>query len=152
MSNVIRPDIVPGAPVWIADPRSPAQPAESRGVFVAAQYGSRGPGRNAITGFGMYQVDLALHRQFRVSDHLGLDARLEGSTRSITRTLGIPCGTWPARCRPSGIDAEPDDGQRQPQQRPGAGAADRRAAVGSVGAKADFLKSTGGRVEVGRGC
>ena len=34
-------------------------------------------GRNAVSGFGMTQLDLALHRQFRLADRIGLEFRVE---------------------------------------------------------------------------
>jgi hypothetical protein len=91
LSNVIRPDIVPGAPVWIADPAVPGGSRLNPAAFSLPHNMAQGDlGRNVITGFGMYQVDLALHRQFRVSDHLGLDARLEGFNALNHSNFGDP--------------------------------------------------------------
>jgi hypothetical protein len=91
LSNVIRPDIVAGEPVWIADPSVPGGSRLNPAAFSLPHNMAQGDlGRNAITGFGMYQVDLALHRQFRVSEHLGLDARLEGFNALNHSNFGDP--------------------------------------------------------------
>jgi len=77
-ANVFRPDILPGAAPWISDPSAPGGRRLNREAFQARpglQQGSMG--RNAIPGLGMSQLDLALRRDFPVSDRLSLRLRLE---------------------------------------------------------------------------
>lgn len=74
--NITRPDLVPGVPIWIPDggfggrrlnPAAFQQPTGIQGNL----------GRNAITGFGMSQLDLAIQREFPVRSRTRLEVRLE---------------------------------------------------------------------------
>ena len=76
--NAFRPNLVPGVPVWIADPGSPGGRTLNPAAFEATKLGQQGDlGRNAITGFGMWQLDLSLHREFRLADRRALELRVE---------------------------------------------------------------------------
>lgn len=77
-ANVYRPDLVPGAAMWIDD----AGAAGGRRLNPAAFAG--GPelvqgnlGRNAIAGFGMSQIDLAMRREFVFRERRKIELRLE---------------------------------------------------------------------------
>ena len=77
-NSVQRPDLVPGVPLWIADPNV----AEGKRINPAAFSKPVGTlqgnlGRNALTGFGASQVDLTLRRQFRLKERLSLQARAD---------------------------------------------------------------------------
>jgi hypothetical protein len=76
--NAFRPDLVPNTPLWIIDGNAPGGRRLNPRAFHTLPAGTQGNlGRNAISGFGMSQLDLALRRQFRISDRSGLEFRLE---------------------------------------------------------------------------
>ncbi|MCW5978328.1 MAG: TonB-dependent receptor [Bryobacteraceae bacterium] len=78
-TNVFRPDLAPGQPVWIADPSSPGGRRLNRAAFQLTGPLDQGNlGRNAVRGFGMNQVDLALRREFKFAERRTLEVRLEG--------------------------------------------------------------------------
>ena len=77
-NSVQRPDLMPGAPLWIADPNV----AQGKRINPAAFSKPVGTlqgnlGRNALNGFGASQVDLTLRRQFRLKERLSLQARAD---------------------------------------------------------------------------
>jgi hypothetical protein len=77
--NAFRPDLVPGVPVWIADSDAPGGRILNPLAFAATKPGQQGDlGRNAISGFGMWQLDLSLHREFRLAERRALELRVEG--------------------------------------------------------------------------
>jgi hypothetical protein len=77
-ANVFRPDSVPGQAPWIIDPAAPAGRRLNRAAFQPRPGLEQGSlGRNAIPGLGMSQLDLALRRDFPLSDRLSLRLRLE---------------------------------------------------------------------------
>jgi hypothetical protein len=66
--NYRRPDLEAGVPVWLPGGRQ-LNPAAFR-----APAGMQGTlGRNAITGFGMFQADAALRRRFPLADARSLE-------------------------------------------------------------------------------
>ncbi|HEX8720685.1 MAG TPA: carboxypeptidase regulatory-like domain-containing protein [Pyrinomonadaceae bacterium] len=75
--EALRPDLVEGVPAYLADPRAPGgrrlNPAAFRAV--AGRQGSLG--RNALRGFGLAQLDLAVRRQFSFGERARLQARAE---------------------------------------------------------------------------
>ena len=84
LANAFRPDWVYGQPLWIANPHAPGGRTLNPEAFaaVAAPPGEPGIqgtlGRNVTAGFGMWQLDLALKREFRIKERLGLELRLDG--------------------------------------------------------------------------
>jgi Carboxypeptidase regulatory-like domain/TonB-dependent Receptor Plug Domain len=75
--NAFRPELVPNVPLWIAAPNSPGGRILNPLAFSAAPAGLEGDlGRNAITGFGMWQLDLSLRREFRLADRRSLELRI----------------------------------------------------------------------------
>jgi hypothetical protein len=65
--NVGRPDLVPGASLWLGDPNLPGHRRLNPGAFAAPAAGGFGNlGRNAISGNGMVQVDASIHRKFPI--------------------------------------------------------------------------------------
>jgi hypothetical protein len=74
--DITRPDLVPGVPLWI-----PGNTIGGRVLNPAAfaiPTGLQGNlGRNAITGGGMSQVDLAMQRTIPLSDSAHLELRVE---------------------------------------------------------------------------
>jgi hypothetical protein len=76
--NAIRPNLAPGAPIWLEDRRAPGGRRLNRNAFSLPDGGIQGSlGRNAITGFGMYQIDLALRKQFVLAGDRSLQFRVE---------------------------------------------------------------------------
>jgi hypothetical protein len=71
-----RPDLVPGKPIWLADPILGGRKLNPAAFATPA--GFQGTlGRNAIAGAGMSQIDLALERRFPIASTASLDFRLE---------------------------------------------------------------------------
>jgi hypothetical protein len=76
--NVFRPSLVAGQPAWIADPNAPGGRRLNAGAFQAAPNLAQGNlGRNALTGFGMSQLDLSLRREFLVREQRSVQLRVE---------------------------------------------------------------------------
>jgi len=76
-TNAFRPDLLPGVPVWVADSGAPGGRALNPLAFLSAGAQQGSLGRNAITGFGMSQIDLALRREFRIAERYAIDFRVE---------------------------------------------------------------------------
>ncbi len=81
--NISRPNLLGGVPVWISDPTAPGGQSINRSAFKAVPLSALGDpqqgnlGRNALTGFGMTQLDLALRREFFNRDQRSLQLRIE---------------------------------------------------------------------------
>lgn len=76
--NAFRPDVIAGAPLWLADASAPSGRRLNPHAFRLTGSGVQGNlGRNAIAGLGMHQWDLAVRREFALSDRLRLQFRLE---------------------------------------------------------------------------
>ncbi|MBS1828566.1 MAG: TonB-dependent receptor [Acidobacteria bacterium] len=78
LANAFRPTVKPWARVWLDDASAPGGRRLNRDAFVSLGELVQGSlGRNALSGFGMHQIDAALRREFRVSDHSVLHFRVE---------------------------------------------------------------------------
>jgi hypothetical protein len=76
--NAFRPDLAYGQPVWLRDRNSPGGSRLNPLAFAPTATAKQGTlGRNIIPGFGMWQADLAVSREFRASDRTVLQLRLE---------------------------------------------------------------------------
>ncbi len=76
--NIYRPNLLGGVPLWISDPSAPGGRYINPAAFQVTPFGTQGNlGRNALTGFGMYQLDLAVQRDFLVTEHRSLQLRME---------------------------------------------------------------------------
>ncbi|MDP8981741.1 MAG: TonB-dependent receptor [Acidobacteriota bacterium] len=80
--NVYRPDLIGGLPVWISDPSAPDGRRINRDAFQPVnsvlgfpQQGNLG--RNALSGRGMSQLDLAVRREFSLGEQRSLLLRVE---------------------------------------------------------------------------
>lgn len=70
--NAFRPNLVAGQPLWIGRQINPA-------AFAPAPDATQGTlGRNALTGFGMNQLDLAVRREFAIGERRSVLLRIEG--------------------------------------------------------------------------
>jgi hypothetical protein len=76
--NVFRPDVVPGQPLWISDSSAPGGRRINPSAFLAAPGSTQGDlGRNALPGFGMAQLDLAVRREFALGEKRSLQLRID---------------------------------------------------------------------------
>ena len=76
--NIFRPDLVSGQPVWISDVSVPGGRRINRDAFQAVSNGAQGSlGRNAVSGFGMSQLDLAVQREWFVAERRSIQFRIE---------------------------------------------------------------------------
>jgi hypothetical protein len=73
-----RPDVKPGLPLVLYGSQYPGGKAFNPVAFTPAPAGQQGDfGRNVLRGFGAWQADLALQRQFPVTEKLNLRFRAE---------------------------------------------------------------------------
>jgi hypothetical protein len=73
-----RPDVVPRVPPYRTDPSLPGGREINRAAFVVPQTPTQGSvGRNALRGFPLRQMDLALRRRFAFAERLNLQFRMD---------------------------------------------------------------------------
>jgi hypothetical protein len=73
-----RPDVVLGQPLYLTGSKYPGGKAINPNAFTPASAGQQGTlGRNALRGFGMWQSDFAVRRQFHLAENLSLQFRAE---------------------------------------------------------------------------
>ena len=73
-----RPDLVPGEPLELYGPQYPGGKAFNPAAFTAPPSGEQGDfGRNVLRGFGAWQADFALQRQFSFAERFKLRFRAE---------------------------------------------------------------------------
>jgi len=73
-----RPNVVPATPPVLYGSQYPGGKAFNPAAFTAAPNGQQGNfGRNVLRGFGAWQADLALQRQFNMTEKVGLRFRAE---------------------------------------------------------------------------
>ncbi len=91
-SYVLRPNLVPGEPVWLADPGAPGGRVLNRKAFrVPDSPQQQGDlTRNGIRGFGFAQVDLAIRKQFRIGERASVQFRIEAYNAFNHANLGDP--------------------------------------------------------------
>ncbi|MEI9973158.1 MAG: TonB-dependent receptor [Ignavibacteriota bacterium] len=96
LANAFRPDWVYGQPLWSADNAAPGNSVLNLAAITPAStplgaVGGQGTlGRNLPTGFGMWQVDLALKREFRIREGLGLQLRVDAFNAVNHPNFGDP--------------------------------------------------------------
>ena len=96
LANAFRPNWVYGQPLWIADPAAPGGRALDPAAFTPAAtplgaVGQQGTlGRNVPAGFGMWQLDLALKREFHIKEHFGIQLRLDAFNSLNHPNFGDP--------------------------------------------------------------
>lgn len=74
----LRPDRVDGVPLYLVDPSAPGGRTINRNAFVFPQALRQGSlGRNALRGFPVSQLNLALRRRLKLSERLDLQLRAE---------------------------------------------------------------------------
>jgi hypothetical protein len=73
-----RPNVNPGVPLELFGPEYPGGKIFNHAAFSAAPAGQQGSlPRNALRGFGAFQIDLALQRRIRMTERIGLRLRAE---------------------------------------------------------------------------
>jgi hypothetical protein len=73
-----RPNVIPGIPLEIHGSQFPGGKILNRAAFSPAPGGTQGNfGRNVLRGFGAWQADVGLQRQFHLTERLGLRFRAE---------------------------------------------------------------------------
>ena len=73
-----RPDLIPGFPVYVTDPDAPGGRRINRAAFLVPSEIRQGSlGYNALRGFGVTQLDLALRRQFDLGERFKLQFKTE---------------------------------------------------------------------------
>lgn len=89
-ANAFRPNLT-GAPLWLNDTRAPNGRKLNPAAFARAPGTTQGNlGRNTISGFGMSQFDLALRREFRITEHKRLQFRVEAFNAFNHPNFGDP--------------------------------------------------------------
>ncbi len=73
-----RPNVVPGQPLYLYGPGFPGGKSFNGAAFSIPPNGQNGDlGRNVLRGLGAWQIDFALHREFRLREGLSLQLRAE---------------------------------------------------------------------------
>jgi hypothetical protein len=98
--NALRPDRLPGVPLYLDDPDVPGGRRFNPAAFVRPPVDATGEplrqgtlARNALRGFGMSQVDLAVRRDIRLSSATRLELRAEVFNLFDRVSLGSPTNT-----------------------------------------------------------
>jgi outer membrane receptor protein involved in Fe transport len=74
----LRPDLVPNQPIYVSDPSAPGGRYVNPNAFVNAPNGAEGDSpRNFLRGFDFWQTNLAIQRDFPVTERLKLQFRAE---------------------------------------------------------------------------
>jgi Carboxypeptidase regulatory-like domain len=74
----IRPNLLPGVPLYIDDLTAPGGKRFNKAAFQPPRAGQQGNlGRNTMRGFTLHQLELALRRQFSLTEELKLQFRAE---------------------------------------------------------------------------
>jgi hypothetical protein len=92
-----RPDLIGGVPIYLDDPRAPGGRRFNPSAFrpVTGRQGTLG--RNALRGFRLSQLDLAVRRQFTLSEHTRLQLRAEVFNVFNHPNFGDPVGDLGSR-------------------------------------------------------
>lgn len=93
-NTVTRPDLVPGAPLYIDDPTVAGGRRINRTAFTIPPAGRQGTaGRNIARGFPAWQMNLGLRRAFKLTEAVGLHLRLEVFNIFNHPSFANPLGT-----------------------------------------------------------
>ena len=73
-----RPNVVPDVPLYLFGAQFPGGQAFNAAAFTAPASGQQGDfGRNVLRGFGTWQADFSLRREFQLSERIGIQFRAE---------------------------------------------------------------------------
>ena len=88
-----RPDVVPGVPLELFGSQYPGGKIFNSAAFTTPPSGQQGDfGRNVLRGFGAFQADFAIQRQFRLTERVGLRFRGEFFNIFNHPNFGPPTG------------------------------------------------------------
>jgi hypothetical protein len=74
----VRPDLIPGVPLYLDDPAAPGGRIFNRAAFVIPPLGRQGSfGRNVMRGFPLQQTDFSLRRRFGLGERVSLLVRAD---------------------------------------------------------------------------
>ncbi len=91
--TLARPDLVSGASLYVDDPNVAGGRRFNPAAFAVPPLGRQGTlGRNVLRGFPVYQVDLALRRQFNLTERIKLQLRAEAFNLFNHPNFGDPGG------------------------------------------------------------
>src|SRR5262249_55715877 len=100
VSSVLRPDVVPDQPLYVDDPAVPGGRSFNRSAFSVPPLDASGNslrqgslGRNALRGFAMSQVDLAVSHDTALGKGVNLQLRLEAFNAFNQVSFGLPTNT-----------------------------------------------------------
>lgn len=89
-----RPNVNPGVPLELHGAHFPGGKIFNRAAFTATPTGQQGSfGRNVLRGFGAWQADVGLQRQFRVTESVSLRFRTEFFNIFNHPSFGNPVNT-----------------------------------------------------------
>jgi hypothetical protein len=95
----VRPDVVPGNPLYLFGPQFPGGKAFNPGAFTPPPTDANGfptrqgdIGRNTLRGFGATQWDFAIHRDFTIREQIKLQFRAEMFNVLNHPNFGQPLG------------------------------------------------------------
>jgi Carboxypeptidase regulatory-like domain/TonB dependent receptor len=102
LKNLLRPDLIPGVPLYIADPSAPGGRRINREAFRLPSILSPGMPqgtlpRNALRGFRASQIDLAISREFNVMERFRMQLRAESFNLLNQSNFGDPAGDLSSR-------------------------------------------------------
>jgi hypothetical protein len=96
LTNVARPDLVPGQPLYLYSNAVPGGRVFNTAAFDGATplaQGRQGTlGRNVLRGFNLQQVDLAARRRFRLAEDVHLQFRADAFNLFNTPNFASPIG------------------------------------------------------------
>jgi hypothetical protein len=96
LTNIARPDVVPGAPLYLYSDTFPGgkrfNPAAFDGARPLAEGRQGTLGRGTLRGFGLSQVDLSIRRRFRLHESLSMDFRADAFNLFNTANFANPTG------------------------------------------------------------
>ena len=76
--GVVRPDLIPGVPLYVDNPAVAGGRRINRAAFsIPATQRQGSLGRNSLRGFSFSQVDLAVRRRFKLTEKVDLQLRTE---------------------------------------------------------------------------
>lgn len=91
-----RPNIVPGEPFYLYGSQYPGGKAINPNAFTDPAPGTQGDlGRNTLRGFGAWQDNFAVHREFPITERVHLQFRMESFNIFNHPNFADPAGFWP---------------------------------------------------------
>jgi len=110
----VRPDQVPGMPLYVDDPAAPGGRRFNASALADPLASRQGTlPRNTFRGFPLFQMDFSLRRRFRLTERLGLQARIEAFNVLNHPNFAPPSGFWGNEVAPGQVAVNPGFGISQ---------------------------------------